>query len=193
MVVEPWDSMKLEPRRMTKKAKIPVPDEIRQVANNEDRKLAWYFFVFFSRMEYALKRSTIYLKQTSSNAEANWDKFASDYNDAFNPDASVELCDAVKYFLSKPPRKQLNRNGKLRWSRPQHRGSNQPLLIWLLRMVRCVRNNLFHGGKFPFISISDPSRDQELLLHSMVILRSCFTLDSSVKRLFLEGIDERKP
>jgi hypothetical protein len=193
MVVEPWDSMKLEPRRMTKKAKIPVPDEIRQVASSEDCKLAWYFFVFFSRMEYALKCSTIYLKKGISDAEPNWDKFASDYNDAFNLDSSSDLRDAVDYFLSNPPRKQLNRNGKLGWSRPQQPSSKEPLLIWLLRMIRCVRNNLFHGSKFPFISISDPSRDQELLLHSMVILKACLTLASSVKQTFLEGIDESKP
>ncbi len=37
--------------------KIPIPDSIRQITDSEDRQLAWEFFVFFSRFEYALKRT----------------------------------------------------------------------------------------------------------------------------------------
>ncbi|HLH07822.1 MAG TPA: hypothetical protein VKW78_11340 [Terriglobales bacterium] len=60
---------------------------------------------------------------------------------------------------------------------------------WFL-MIRCVRNNLFHGGKFPSIPISDPSRDRDLLLSSMVILNAALDLDSTVRKAFEQGIHE---
>ena len=172
---------------------IPIPDAIRRIADSEDRLLAWHFFVFFSRFEYALKRSSIYLMAGREEAQPNWDKFASDLNPTFNPDSSTELKTAVKYFIQSPPRKQIRDKGQMEWSKPQNYDGNdgkEPLLIWLLRMIRFVRNNLFHGGKFPLIKISDPSRDRELLLHSMIILRTCLSLNSKVEEHFFDCIDE---
>ncbi|MEK7752876.1 MAG: hypothetical protein AAB654_13225 [Acidobacteriota bacterium] len=169
---------------------IPVPDAIRRIADSEDRKLAWNFFVVFSRMEYALKRSGKYLNKGTEEAQPNWDRFASDHAKRFNPEASVELQAAVKYFQDQPPRKQLRVSDQMGWSDPQQYDGHEPLLIWLLRMIRCVRNNLFHGGKFPLIPISDPSRDREVLLNSLVVLNASLALDSEVKRQFFDGIDE---
>ena len=169
---------------------IPVPDAIRRIADSEDRKLAWNFFVFFSRMEYALKRSGKYLNRGTDEAQPNWDKFASDYNHKFSPDATEELRDAAKYFLDQPPQKQLRVGDKMDWSAPQRYDGQEPLLTWLLRMIRCVRNNLFHGGKFPLIRISDPSRDRDVLLNSLVILKASLPLDSEVQTQSFDGIDE---
>jgi hypothetical protein len=170
---------------------IPVPDTIRRIASSADRKLAWHFFVFFSRMEYALKRSGRYLKAGTTDAQPNWDKFGSDYSSDFHPETSRELKRAVDYFLRYPPRKQLvAADGSLIWSEPQSRNPTEPLLKWLFLMIRCVRNNLFHGGKFPSIPISDPSRDRDLLLSSMVILNAALDLDSTVRKAFEQGIHE---
>ena len=149
--------------------RIPVPQAIQLIAGSEDRILAWYFFVFFSRFEYALKRCDRYL---AGGAGPNWDKFASDYASQFENLESKALKAAVVYFQDNPPHKQLQRAGELSWSDPQEYDHREPLLIWLLRMVRCVRNNLFHGGKFPLVSISDPSRDRELLVNSMHIWKA---------------------
>jgi hypothetical protein len=168
---------------------IPVPEAIRRIADSEDRKLAWTFFVFFSRMEYALKRSGTYLKAGTSDAQPNWGKFASDYNNRFHPDASPELTAAVDYFLANPPRKQLNKHGAIAWSDPQGYDGKEPVLIWRLHALRHVRNNLFHGGKFPSIPIAEPSRDRELLVNSMVILNACLPLDSALTSHF-EDSDE---
>jgi hypothetical protein len=46
----------------------PVPDAVTRIANSEDRKLAWHFFILFSRMEYALKRSGRYLQEGTTDA-----------------------------------------------------------------------------------------------------------------------------
>jgi len=168
---------------------IPVPESIRRIADSADRALAWHFFVFFARFEYALKRDIRYLKTGSGDAEPNWDKFASDHNRDFLPSSSSDLNAAVDYFLAEPPRKQIRENSTMNWSPPQHHDGKEPLLIWLLRMVRCVRNNLFHGGKFPLIRIADPSRDRELLLKAMTILNASLLLDREVESHFAEGLD----
>lgn len=169
---------------------IPVPESIRRIADSSDRSLAWHFFILFARFEYALKRDPRYLKAGIGDAEPNWDKFATDHNSLFAPDSSPSLAAAVQYFLNEPPRKQLRKNSVMSWSDPQHHDGKEPLLIWLLRMIRCVRNNLFHGGKFPLIPVSDPSRDRELLLKAMTILTAALLLDSTIESKFAEGLDE---
>ncbi len=167
--------------------RIPVPEAIQRIAASEDRILAWHFFVFFSRFEYALKRCDEYL---TVSAQPNWDKFASDHANQFDNLESIALKAAVTYIKENPPRKQLQQAGKLSWSEPQVYDTREPLLLWLLRMVRCIRNNLFHGGKFPLIPISDPSRDRELLLNSMYILESCLSLNRKVECQFYKRIGE---
>lgn len=165
-----------------------MPDAIRRIADSGDRQLAWQFFVFFSRLEYALKRCSQYLK---SNAQANWDRFGSDHNAAFGKQSSSALDDAIDYFKKSPPRKQeFDGAGGLMWSEPIWYDNQEPLLVWLLKRVRGVRNNLFHGGKFHGYRVSDPSRDRDLLRHAIVVLDTCLTLAPEVKNAFYEGIED---
>jgi len=168
----------------------PLPEVIRRIANSADRRIAWEFFVFFSRFEYALKRDERYLKPGTGRAEPNWGRFGADYAEAFNSDASPELAAAVRYYLKSPPWKQLRENGEMKWSEPNYHDGHEPLLIWLLSVIRIVRNNLFHGGKFPLIPISDPSRDRDLLAYAIAILDVCLRLDQRVHNQFIDGIDE---
>jgi hypothetical protein len=165
---------------------LSVPPAIRRIANSEDREMAWYFFVFFSRMEYALKRSA-YLKKTKprdDRAEPDWDRFANAHAKEFSPNSSEEVEAAVKFFRIAPPRKQVNNSGVLEWSEPQSKHSSESLLRWVLRAVCTVRNNLFHGGKFPGESVEDPSRDRNLLKHSICILEAALLLDTKVSDHF---------
>jgi hypothetical protein len=164
-----------------------MPEAIRRIADSGNRQLAWQFFVFFSRFEYALKRRSTYLKPS---AEPNWDRFSSDHNAEFQRRPSPALDAAIDYFKRFPPRKQKQIDGQLTWSDPSLYDNRKPLLVWLLTAVRGVRNNLFHGGKFPGFPISDPSRDRDLLSHAIVILDVCLGLDPTVKEAFFDGIDE---
>jgi hypothetical protein len=172
---------------MTDPVTLNIPESIRQIADSTDRKLAWQFFVFFSRFEYALKRGP-YLKQGTGDAQPNWDKFASDHNDAFELVADQSLAKAIAYFKRSPPRKQVRKDGRLDWSDP-YTHTNGPVLVWLLLAIRIVRNNLFHGGKFPQFPVSDPSRDRELIENAIVVLSHALTLNSDVKSRFREGIE----
>ena len=90
---------------------------------------------------------------------------------------------ACDYFISQPPRKQILDSGVLGWSKPQFH-KREPFFTWLLLMVRSVRNNLFHGGKFPMAPIEDPSRNTDLLQHSITIIYACLQLDTTVAHYF---------
>ena len=169
--------------------RITVPSVVEQIANAPGRRLAWEFFVFFSRFEYALKRDQRFLMPGTGDAQPNWDRFASNYNSQFRPEASERLQQAVAYYLANPPRKQLRRDGEMNWSEPQHWDEREPELIWLLRVARTVRNNLFHGGKFPITPITEASRDRLLITHGLAVLTSALELDRTVERHFLEGLE----
>jgi hypothetical protein len=179
--------------KISKKPSMPnvessvMPESIRRIANSGDRQLAWQFFVFFSRFEYALKRCPKYLKPKRS-AEPDWDRFSSDYNGLFQITSS-ELASAVDYFKQSPPRKQKQVDRELKWSEPMRYDDKDGLLVWLLLVIRTVRNNLFHGGKFS-MPVSDPSRDQDLLRNAIIILDACLKLDPCVERQFFDGMED---
>jgi hypothetical protein len=182
--------------------RIPAPEAIQRIANSEDRKLAWVFFVFFSRMEFALKR-TGYLERPRKadgplkaiNAKASWDEFGNRWGTTFDQKSSKDLAVAVNYFRGKPPRKQIVENNTLDWSPPEdgQQVKEDELLKWLLVNCVCrVRNNLFHGGKFPdpVGPVPDPGRDRDLIHNSMVILSAALSLDPNVMVSFSEAIED---
>jgi hypothetical protein len=165
-----------------------LPEVVAKIAHDPERDVAWEFFVFFSRFEYALKRVDDYLMPIDGEAKPNWDRFASHVNAQF-PLNDAQVASAVAFYSAEPPRRQVRQNGALDWSAPQSRVGNEPVLIWLLRAIRVVRNNLFHGGKFPHFVFNDPSRNGALLRHAIVILAAALPLDARVNSMFVEAID----
>ncbi|MBP6242362.1 MAG: hypothetical protein KA389_06085 [Hydromonas sp.] len=159
---------------------------VRCFAHSPDSLLAWEFFIFFARFEYSLKRKSEYLMHKNADAKPNWDKYASDVNGDFISMESKELDDATTYFIETPPCKQITKDGELRWSDPQKWNRKEPKLIWLLGVVRTVRNNLFHGGKYPLVLVREPSRDSELIKHALVILQHALSLNPDIENIFNE-------
>lgn len=53
----------------------------------------------------------------------------------------------------------------------------------VLLYVRRIRNNLFHGGKFNGHWF-EPKRSEELLRHSLTILRGCLAASKEVRGTF---------
>jgi hypothetical protein len=162
---------------------------VARISDAADRRLAWEFFVLFSRLEYALKRSG-FLKRNKPVAEVDWDRFGRNIQGVFSQVSSDSVAKAIQYYEAHPPRKQLQVNGVMQWDNPLKHRDGEGQLVYLCRAIGVVRNNLFHGGKFPQLLMSDYSRDEELLNHAKELLFSLIELHDDVRRHFFDGIDE---
>jgi len=152
-----------------------------------DEKIVARFFIFFSRFEYALKRAG-YVRGDNGRVWVDWDRFSSKLKDTFEPGKTSELQEAVRYLQDHPPKKQIVKAGQLDW-RECERSESEPLVQWLLRLVRRVRNNLFHGGKFPEFPVQDPSRNTKLLESCLIVLNACLELRPEVRHRFLDRLE----
>lgn len=157
----------------------------------DDSELVLQFFVTFSRFEYALKRAG-FLKD-KKYAEADWQRFAREKGDALVDGVTdTEFTKARSFLLWEPPQKQVvEATGRsLRWQEnPRRSGENDA--EYLLRLVRGVRNNLFHGGKYPTQAVSGKRlRNSKLLQACVTILEKCLSLDADVKRFFEDLYEE---
>jgi hypothetical protein len=149
-----------------------------------DKELFLEFFIIFSRFEYALKRAG-FVTGNKEKASPDWKKFAFSLEGKFKSDRTQELIDAVNFLKSKPPKKQILKKGKLDWKDNPYQES-EPVAKWLIDMVNIIRNNLFHGGKFPSGPIEEPSRNLKLLKSGLVVLYECLQLNDTVREFFLE-------
>lgn len=131
------------------------------------------FFVIFARFEYALKRLG-YIQPNKSYVSPDWGAFARDFPPTFDPHRTPELMAATTYLHEHPPHQQVYRNQTLAW-KPRKQDTHLTLTS-LLQTIRNVRNNLFHGGKFPSGPVGDPARNQQLLSASMIVLTECLRL-----------------
>ncbi len=160
-----------------------VVDEYASYDSGQD--LVRDFLVFFARFEYALKRSGFLRARKDRSAEADWDTFAVSLRAKFNGSNPEIFDEAVEYLLKNPPHKQVVNAGHLSWQEPKL-GNGEGRSEYILRLVRTVRNNLFHGGKFPnpIGPIAESARDRALRKHCLVILDECARMDEGVKRYF---------
>lgn len=137
-----------------------------------DKDLVFEFFLYFSRFEYALKREGFC--KSSRRAICDWDKFFSDHSKQIH-----ELCLNSKYakeLIGAPPKKQINDNGNLGWSETNF--SSEPTYKKLCFCIKGIRNNLFHGGKFPEGPEEDVARNEVLIQAALNTLKkmSDFTI-----------------
>jgi len=156
-------------------ARTEVGDRIlSQVAN--DPELVIEFFAVFSRFEYSLKREG-YWHPLREGVGVSWKDFADNCSSAFARLPKVgELSDAIQYYVDHTPMQQVIRDGELDWVEVALKPETLTLKD-LLEAVRRVRNNLFHGGKFPGVPVPEPSRNEDLLRHGLTILAAVLSLD----------------
>jgi len=147
------------------------------------------FFVCFSRFEYALKRAG-YLSPKKPYAEADWKSFAEKLETSLANITDIQFVKAKTYLLKRPPQKLMrNSDNSLEWGDNKQNGESET--VYLLSLVRSVRNNLFHGGKYPHNSVSGQAlRNRELLQHCLTILETCLSVDDKVSRYFEDLYDE---
>ena len=136
-------------------------DEISQ----ELSLLAFDFFYWFSRFEFCLKDNR-YLKhdEPGADAEPSWDKFVEKYAAVYK--TSLE---ANELLAAPPERQMVLAYGELGW-RPVGTADCKSDLAKIARLVKTVRNNLFHGGKHGAAGWDNPARSQSLLSASKAVL-----------------------
>lgn len=149
------------------------------------RRRALEFLELFARFEWALKTSGYVKKGKARRAEPAWDKYARSLNGVLG---SAEITEARDLLMNKPPQVQVvTCGGGLDWKDPApvdgENGDEQ-----LLRHVKMVRNNLFHGGKEEAARgiIGNPSRDVPLIEAATVILEACLRASPELKARFDE-------
>lgn len=143
------------------------------------------FFVVFSRFECALKRAGFVKVYNHDGVYADWDKFAETRLDKRLPSMEdLEFNQARLYLIGHPPQKQIFRNGRMGWEdNAKRKGESDSK--YLLRLVRDVRNNLFHGGKYPMVPIDGEAlRNKDLLQACLSVLTACLSIDSSIDAFF---------
>jgi hypothetical protein len=155
------------------------PNELYEYLKIE-KDLVTGFSILFSRFEYALKRSGYC--QKCHEAKPDWYKFAQDHNKLFDSQDNSKLNTGVQYILENPPKVQIVKDGKLDWENRPVKSDN--LLKRLVRSIKVVRNNLFHGGKFHSGLIEDPGRNTKLLESCITILKECLSLNQKIQRCF---------
>ena len=145
------------------------------------------FFLTFSRFEFALKNSGFYVKKRKTSlpyeATPDWDSFAQHLKNAFHADATPRLRDACDHLLNNPPAREIVGAGALGWDATAENKSLSEI-EQLLRYVRRIRNNLFHGGKFSNLAGLETDRNVALLEDSLVILRECLRLTDNVRQQY---------
>lgn len=142
------------------------------------------FLAVFSRFEFALK-VTNFLQPGGGEAKADWLGFADAVSCLFDPTRTAEVRDAFLYLTSEPLRRFAVEGGKLDWF-PLNMPPIASEAECVIRLVRQIRNNLFHGGKFAPDPQSSPDRDTRLLHASLVLLRELLSLSPRVQAAYVQ-------
>ena len=137
------------------------------------------FFITFSRTEYSLKAARFMPNKKA--AEADWTAFASEIHADFSALQNEVVKRAVRFILENPPKKQINENGIISWSsnKPEHENETDLLLL----LVRRIRNNLFHGGKFNGHWF-EPERSGDLIEAGLIVLNACREVSPKVAEAY---------
>lgn len=144
--------------------------------NDVDEKLsalAFDFFYWFSRFEFALKENG-YLKsrKVGAKAEAGWIAFVEKWHAQYT--ASTE----ASALLAEPPKQQIvSLDNGLCWEAVEFDKCGSELAKVIL-LLKTVRNNLFHGGKNSAAGWDDPQRTMFLVSSGIAVLNQLVQLSS---------------
>ncbi|WLB84511.1 hypothetical protein [Bradyrhizobium elkanii] len=136
----------------------------REDIDQDLRNLAFDFFYWFSRFEFALKEKRFLKDNTvGARAEPDWDKFVKAHRGAYG------VSPAAHALLVEKPRRQIVGD-------PDHGFEDVPFspntadLDRVVAYAKTVRNNLFHGGKHGHDQWDDPARMRRLLGLTITVL-----------------------
>ncbi len=145
-------------------------------------EIAIEFIATFSRAEHALK-STSYVLGDEKKVVPDWDKFANEIHEEFEINEDTQITEAVNELLEHPPRKQVLVNRKVVFKN-QSIDKKQKRTQQAILMIRTVRNNLFHGGKYLPNGEVENGRNERLVRASLIVLNECLRLNDDVRASF---------
>ena len=127
------------------------------VPNDPITQLAFDFFYRFARLEYALKASG--LVKGRPDAAPNWGRFVVKHADTYKVTA------AAAELMAAPPLAQVVIEGTndIAWVAVDLSKCKSELAK-VVRLLKAMRNNLFHGGKKGPQGWSQPQRMTQLLI-----------------------------
>jgi hypothetical protein len=121
-------------------------------------ELAFDFFFWFSRFEFALKESN-YLQshKIGATADPGWREFMDKHEADYTPSP-----EARRLIELSPKQQVVGTGGTLKWDVFPFPADATDLQR-VVQLLKIVRNNLFHGGKHGAEGWDDPPRTEELL------------------------------
>ncbi len=142
-----------------------------------DHDLLFEFFLTFARFEFSLKAAG-FVTGDHREAKPDWLGFGETLDlDLARQDS--KCAEAIDYLGLHPPWRQVMKANALAWDSTVA-FTRLDRLQCVLDLVRRVRNNLFHGGKFNDEVHSGPGRNELLIRHSLSVLHRCLELSESV-------------
>ena len=149
------------------------------------RETAISFWAQFARAEFALKATRFATGNEGESANPAWDKFGSEVAATLDPWGHPDLAKAVTYLLDNPPRKQIVRGERACFEDIPSPAGRRTDIECALVLMRRVRNNLFHGGKY--FDHDDANRDLNLIQASMMVLEACVNHIGEVRLAYETG------
>jgi len=130
-----------------------------------DIELITKFLICFGRFENGLKR-TGYAKSTTSGRIGI--KHLDFVKEQCNKNLKVNCEYEVNYLINNPPKKQVTEDQNLKWVEEHYDADTE--IEQVTKIIRAVRNNLFHGGKYNTGYEKDTARDTKLIQCSLRLL-----------------------
>lgn len=150
----------------------------------DDRTRVFRFLATFSRWECALKHNGFARVGAYGQVEPDWRAFAIAHDTEFATLKTPEFFAARNVLLSNPPDREELQGGQVAWVTNPRRQAETADTDYLLRVVRDVRNNLFHGGKFYGGPAPELDRDRELIDSAVTILEIGASLHPGILAMF---------
>ncbi len=151
--------------------------------NHDDRERVFRFLATFSRWECALKHNNYVRRGSYGQAEADWKKFANTHKTQFAGLQTPEFIKARNMLITNPPKREELQSTEIKWEPNPRRGGEIIDADYLLRVVRDVRNNLFHGGKFAGGPAQELARDRELIDSATAVLEITASMHEGIKAM----------
>ncbi|MCU7886555.1 MAG: hypothetical protein KZQ82_20385 [Candidatus Thiodiazotropha sp. (ex Lucinoma annulata)] len=149
-------------------------ENMRQFYEGDVKELVYKFFLYFSRFEFALKKSGFVCAGHRNSAQVDWNKFHQTYSSDYVIDTDEGD------LLEHPPEVQVYIDQTISFSNLTF-PNNSSNLKKLTLALRFMRNNLFHGGKYGGKDWDDKARLSFLLTHGIHSLERMVELNVDVK------------